>query len=177
MTSIQSPTLQSALVLIVLLSYSWSLSKDVYKMNKGRAQQSLILNGDQVCRKPSGLDVNAVKITASPHITKYLAFLLRRSSLPQDLAFWREVSRLMTAQTGIQLVGYCDSVQCADSIRSRQPLPFVVLQYGEAGSVQAVVNADARGQAVIKAAGAINSAILWRSPGAEPLKIVQEAIR
>ena len=112
--------------------------------------------------------------------TRVAAFLLRSSSLSDDLSFWRDVARLLPAASGVRLVGYCDGRACTDASRLRPEVaPFPIIVYGEAVDSQAVINADMLGAFVSADNGAEvgGEIISWRVAGQEPDTIATRLLR
>jgi hypothetical protein len=177
--ALSNATLQAVLLLLVLSFYGWSLVKDVGRLELWRKRQAFIASDDNAYVESSGIAVDGKAISGGTLSgRKHVAFLLRNKSLQDDLNFWTQVNTLLGSRTIIGLIGYCDSQQCVDAIRTLRPLPFPVLAYGEAVSIQAVADADAHGLAIVKVAGAqTRSKIVWRKTGSAPQTVVQEAVR
>ena len=174
-------TVQAVLLIIALGFYGWSLAKDLTTLKLGPENEAIAAreNLGIVYAQPSGVSVYGKQIIRSSLGTKKsLVFLLRSESLQNDLSYWGRVGMLLDSHKEIGLAGYCDSQQCAESIRKMQPLAFPVLEFGEATSIQAVVNADAGGNAILKDVGTyLQSNILWRAAESSPQEAAQEAIR
>jgi len=178
--TLTNATLQSVLLLIVLSLYAWSLVKDLATLEQWRKAQAALARDDVAYGESSGVSVVGTAIHA-PALSRGtdMVFVLRHKSLQNDLSFWQQVKAAMGAEKLVGLVGYCDSQLCVEDVRTMAPPPFPVLAYGEAASIQAVMDADVHGLAlVIKGAvGRSVSRIHWRKPGTTPQAVVQEALR
>jgi hypothetical protein len=86
--------------------------------------------------------------------------------------FWSLVSGLIATHSGVRIVAYCEGKQCLASLdRMRQEVPFTVIGYAGMIDAQAILNADARGEFVIKdlAEFGSSSRVKWRETGQTPV--------
>jgi hypothetical protein len=169
---------QAWLLIFILSFYTWSLGKDVITLKHWRQANAASEKLRVAYGQPEGIDVyGKLIVVSSLSAKKYIVFLLRNENLQNDINFWSRVEMLLNSHREIGLIGYCDSQQCVESIRKRQPLAFPILSSGDATGVEAVVNADADGKAILKSVGSHTpSTILWRAT-ISPQEFVQEAIR
>lgn len=181
MKLLANTTAQAVLLIVILGFYGYSLDKDIGKLKRLREKQTSIVHhsSDVIYGEPTGIDIYGKRIVPSLVGTKrYVIFLLHSDNLQNDLTLWRHVEALLGSHREIELIGYCDGWQCAESMRRDKPLTIPVLAFGESTSVRAVVNADADGNAILKNAGTrVQSTILWRRSSRSPQDIVREAIR
>jgi len=178
--TLSNTTAQAVLLIPVLSFYAWSLAQDIGRLRAGRTRLADIaaVNLRLAYRRPAGVAIDGTLVAPAPDQNKYVAFLLRGQSLQHDLDFWIRAKKLMDSRQDIGLFGYCDSQQCVDAIRKLQPLSFPVLAYGEAAGIQAVVNEDVRGRAILQIVGKASPLeIAWRDPRVSPEDAVQGAIR
>jgi len=92
-----------------------------------------------------------------------IAFLLRHSSLDADIKFWNEVSGIITESNIVQLIAYCENVQCVDAIKKEpDKIRFPVLEYGEIIDMQAINAADKNGEYWLIGLGGRSRKIKWR---------------
>jgi hypothetical protein len=104
-----------------------------------------------------------------------VVFLLRNSSLTNDLEFWNSVHSQIAQHHNLELIGYCDSSQCGDDVKRAGAPPFSVIAGGNARDIQSVVNADVNGQAYILEPGKPSfTKVEWRVPGNMVQKVVEE---
>jgi len=174
-------TLQAVLLVIILGVYACSLGKDIMTLKRLREKEAIMAhsNTDLLYDQPSGIDVFGKHLVASSFGTKRnVVFLLRNDSLHDDLNFWRHVAALLDTHKEIGLVAYCDGERCVDSIRKMQTLAFPVMAFGEATAIQALVNADSDGNAIVKDVGTQKELkVSWRAAGYSPQMIAQEVVR
>lgn len=174
-------TVQALLLILVLAFYAWLLGHDVITLKREQEYQARTahINLSIAYIQPSGIDIYGKQVVASSLGAKRnIVFLLRNESLQNDLNYWSHVKTLLDSNKEIGLVGYCDSQLCAESMRKGPSLAFPVLAFGEAASIQAVANADANGEAILKKVGTPSqSKISWRGAENYPQRVAQEAIR
>jgi hypothetical protein len=108
---------------------------------------------------------------------RFVLFGLRHATLREDLRFWEEISSRLAAESSVHLVAYCDGGACARAV-ARQKVAFAVMQYGEAVTVQAVLNADATGQSIL-ADGSMRPLrpVSWRASKGVVEEIVKEVLK
>lgn len=135
--------------------------------------------GKRFLRTEGGIDVygNLVQHLPPPKVKRTIVFLLRGVHVRADLEFWSNVKSLLPRDSGFRLVGYCDGDACANAVKGEARRPdFPVIEYGEIGDGQAMVEADAEGDAYILSEEWFQSRrIGWRSQGRSPLRVIQEA--
>lgn len=114
-----------------------------------------------------------------PDARRFVLFGLHRSTLEADLLFWRSVGDLLASQSGVYLIGYCDSSVCAEDARnSHRSAGFSVIAYGEPATVQAVLNADAEGAALVGDGKMMPlRRAPWRGRSASPANVVLDVLR
>jgi hypothetical protein len=138
-------------------------------------------NDDMLVTFASGVDVwGRIASEELPSgVTRVAVFVLRSSTIQDDIETWSRVAESLTAEHAVQVVGYCDSMRCAEFVRrSSPPPPFAVIEYGQAGSAQAVVNADAKGEFALLDGRAIElRRIQWRRPALAAADIVKEVLK
>lgn len=178
MKYVSNRMVQVLLLIAILSYYGWLQIKDIMVLRKHQiAQDSIAKSNDSIIlRRVSGIDIfGAPAGSLSPGIKRDVIFLLRYESLVGDLEFWRKVSVKLNSHSEIKVIGYCDNSQCVDSIKTSPNPPFTVLAYGEADGVQAVVNADKNGDAILKENGKVMTTMVsWRKNGLHPEDIAQE---
>jgi hypothetical protein len=109
-----------------------------------------------------------------PHSRGVVTFLLRFRSLKKDLATWQQIANLMPAGARVELVGFCDDLRCGEVIRTYgETLRFSVALYGEVVDMQAILNADTLGQALVQTDETSPIAVMWRAPGRTPEDIAR----
>jgi hypothetical protein len=143
---------QVFLLIAILGYYGWAQFKDIMMIKQWRiAQENLAKRGDsRIFRSADGIDVYGTRAgSLSSGVKRNVICLLRYESLASDLEMWRKVSATLGSDGQTKVIGYCDSQQCAESIKTMPTLPFIVLAYGEASSIQALVSADEKGNAIL----------------------------
>ena len=129
-------------------------------------RQRAAANSGLVVRDLLGIDAGGNLLEMKRNAPTVL-FLLHQSTIATDLHFWREVSGL-TPPNRAALVAFCDGDACDASAR-KLSLPFPVVAYCEMEACQAVLNADARGRAlVLPPLGYSHDGPEWRLPGVSP---------
>lgn len=100
--------------------------------------------------------------------SRVVLFLLRRRS---DLAFWNTVASALGGNPEVQFHGFCYGAECSSAAHS--PRDVVVLQAGGLRTVQAVLQADRRAEALlVDAHGEVIRLYRWRD--ASPATVAAE---
>jgi hypothetical protein len=172
---LKGETILGIVLVGVLGFYGWQPAKTILAHRQVHAAAV----GKRLLRTEGGIDVygNLVRHLPPPKAKRTIVFLLRGGQVRADLEFWRNVESLLPKDTGFRLVGYCDGDACANAVKGEALQPdFPVIAYGEIGAGQAMVEADAQGEAFILSEEWFQPRRLgWRSQGRSPLSVVQEA--
>lgn len=95
--------------------------------------------------------------------TRIVFFLLRARTAAADLQFWNRVATALGGQPWLQFRGFCETSACAAIAHS--PKNMLILQAGALRTLQAVVQADRQGKAVLVTAAdhRETATIPWRN--------------
>jgi len=161
----------------VFAVHAWSLLGKTPLSMKGRARLLSETNLALKFTGGKGLGIHGERIDVSvgPAPKRVAAFLLRSTSLHDDVGFWMEVAKLLPARSIVRLVAYCDGDACVQALRkSPETSTFPIIAYGEVVDSEAVLNADLQGAFVASDhAGSIS----WRTRGQTPETIVRELLQ
>lgn len=168
-----------AVLLLAVLGYSgWSLYREAVNARAGLAALEHLASGNNTIPlvDAGGIDIGGKHITNSSHsAARSVVFLLRSYSLVSDVAFWDSVSYQIARRSDIELIGFCDGNQCVKDVRRARSRAFPVIACGNARDIQAVLNADANGQAYILEQGRPSiTKVAWRVTGSTVQKVVEE---
>ena len=181
MKSLSNGIAQPVLLLAILCFYTWSFVHEISVLRHWKTilEDLAASNSSLILKTADGIDISgARRVPPFFGAKRMLVFLLRYDTLSADLAFWNRVSMLLKPHNEVALVGYCDGQRCAETVRKRSSLPFVVLAYGEADGCQAVVNADDKGSAILEdGIHPGGSMVSWRRPGLSPEQIVNGVVQ
>jgi hypothetical protein len=124
-----------------------------------------------------GIDVSGQMVNKiiPPGTKRFVVFSLRGTTLEHDLNFWGGLATLLQKESGIRLVGFCDTSACVEGVgHLSQSLRFPVIAYGDAGASQAVLNADAQGDLILLS-GALEtiSKVRWRGEDVTPASVTR----
>lgn len=178
----ETSTVRALLILLVLVLSGWPLLKDAKTIRQRRAYLESLraTNLSLKARVFSGVDVNSHLLLRERGLKSvYIAFLARYDTLAQDLAFWNRVAEIVSTKgRDFVFIGYCDDRRCHDEIKGAQQSRVSILEFGDTMTLQAIVNADSEGKALLSAPNPINStALLWRTGGISPNLVAQEVLR
>lgn len=173
---------QGALLLASLSVFCSVLGKNSWRLHEmSRLQKATVdSNHDISISSLDGFDVFGRKVDskADPNTAVTVAFFLRGDTLIQDLAFWRSVERDISKVKQIRLEGFCSSTaKCTELIeQSQTTIDFPMIISGETASVQAIVNADFQGKAIVQihAPKPKTTTVVWRNRGRTPLDVLRE---
>lgn len=172
---LKGETILGTVLVGVLGFYGWQPATTIL----ARQQVHAATAGKLVLHTEGGIDVygNRIRHLPPPGVKCTIVVLLRGGQVQVDLEFWRNVKSLLPRDSGFRLVGYCDGDACANAVKGEARRPeFPVIAYGEIGGGQAMIEADARGDAFILSEEWFHSRrIGWRSQGRSPLSVIQEA--
>jgi hypothetical protein len=134
--------------------YGWHLIKRVAPHASAGAEQRVVAANDSL-RYGAGPGVDRLGRLIDPAnelgAFRVVAFLIRESSLAADVVFWTQVANLVRNNSGVRFVAYCDGDQCLASLdRIKRAVPFTVIGYAGMIDAQALINADGRGEFLIK---------------------------
>jgi hypothetical protein len=162
--------LATELVLIAVLGYyGWTIHGANVRSEESQ-QARIAANQSFEVGKYTGFDTAGRRVFPfdQPGVDRVVTFLLRQRSLDNDLGIWLSIAP-GARRRGVQLVGLCDGLACGSAVRARgAAIEFPVLLHSEVTSLQALLNADALGQGVVKVADRPEVAVDWRSPGQTP---------
>lgn len=108
-----------------------------------------------------GLDGEPVAPALSER-SRVVLFLLRSGSAAKDLKFWNKAAEIMSGAPWLQFRGYCEGTACNEAARSLNE--FLVYRAGGIRTLEAVLQADAQGEALVVTAAnkQVVRAIPWR---------------
>ncbi|MGH9487178.1 MAG: hypothetical protein ACRD04_06255 [Terriglobales bacterium] len=163
-----------AIVVLVLIgvragrqwhAYSSAAEAEGKTMDGGMARKGTILGS------LGGVDLAGETISPPPDANdRVVMFLLRGRSARADLAFWNHVG----SDLGGHLLfrGFCEKAACA--LAGRKIESVLLLRAGAARTVEGVVQADQRGEALVIGArlGKVLGAVSWRHAG--PARVAAE---
>ncbi|TAN24040.1 MAG: hypothetical protein EPN33_04270 [Acidobacteria bacterium] len=100
---------------------------------------------------------------ASDDRTRIVFFLLRDKNAASDLRFWNRVTVASGGNPWLQFRGFCEAVACKTAARSQRDM--LVFQAGAVRTVEAVLQADGQGSAVLVTAADRREVgdIAWRN--------------
>lgn len=81
--------------------------------------------------------------------SRLVAFVVHGADLANDLTFWSEVQSKLGADSGVELVGYCDNEACGRAYAHRARAAFPVLAYTAYHTARVVMRADAGGRCIV----------------------------
>jgi hypothetical protein len=181
MKILTNPSVHAALLLAILLTYAIFLCRDIGSIHGWITNDARYVESSYnvVYAQPSGIDLyGRGPGTSVLNAKKYIVFLLRGRNLQTDVDYWTSVADLMKSHNDVALIGYCDGQLCKSALHTMPQLPFQVYMSAEATSIQAVVNADDNGKAIVKSKSSLlQSEIAWRSSGRSPQTVVSEVTR
>ncbi len=150
MTFSSSPRVQEVLLIILMVCYGWTLSNDVAKHASRQKKVESMSKSAMQYRSPVGItaDGNPIK-SPGPRADRYVVFLLHADSLRSDLGFWNSASIVLGPQSRTALIAYCGGTACSEMAQQSGAHRFPILQYGDAVSIQALVDADSYGAAIV----------------------------
>lgn len=103
--------------------------------------------------EPSGIDIDGRKIDGHlpTNNERLVAFLIRQSSLHDDVRLWNEVAGIVEGRGDIELIGYCDTPACSTALSTidRRRILFTTLQSGPLPAVKSVQKADQQGATLV----------------------------
>jgi hypothetical protein len=171
-----------AVLLIIILSvYGWKETRDMIILDKTRAILEGLTNQNKMMRvsELDGVDTDGQQIKAIvKKQRKTLAFVLHSDTLTNDLEFWNDTANLLASQTDVGIIGFCDSRQCDQALMGYAKRAFPVASYGEVMDVEALINADAEGKAILSINGKADAErIAWRFGASSPGGIAKELMR
>ncbi len=168
---------------IVLLIAGIQMFTNVVRLRRAKSMltDAAITRTTPAFSYETGVDINGVPIIPMPppFEQKAVVFLLHSSSLAGDLSFWTEVSKSLSTRPDIRLVAYCDDDECARVARSQsRSLPFPVVQYAEVQSGVALIEADSRGDSIVRSEAWLTSKTSnWRSFAKSPTQFSEIVAR
>jgi len=171
------------IILVALLGfYSIRLAWSIHSIRQwSQAARSADRSSDLVFQSEAGISVwgDPVYPVSAKQAQRTIVFLLHGDKIGSDLAFWHRVKLLVPSDAGLRLVGYCDGIVCADAVRHEaNRSDFPVIAYGEVISSQALINADAKGNSILRSEQWLHSKnIKWHTPMSTPSIVVQEALK
>jgi hypothetical protein len=175
--------LVEAALLIALSVYGVRLGREARTMNShaDELNRIAITNGNIVIRSVSGIDASGemVNKVIPPGTKRLVVFRLRQRTLEQDLHFWSSAASLLSKESGVRLVAFCDTSACAQAVRQfYQSLSFPVIAYGEANASQAVLSADEHGNLILLN-GALQTVgmVRWRGEDVTPADTTRRVMR
>lgn len=167
------------LVCAALIVSGVRIAKSTAQAKKSLLQEEQLLSSrsSPSFTSESGVDIGGrpVNPMPPPFELRAVAFLIRSSSVNSDLSFWTSVSNSLPKDSGIRLIGYCDNDSCIESTKTRMAvLPFTILAAGEVFSSEALIDADAHGEAIIRSEEWMRPQVRpWRMPEITPQQLVE----
>lgn len=166
----------AVLLVIVLGFYGWKQIQAVTILAKQRSDIEELARENSAISflTITGIDIAGRPIDSSQIKKKTIVFLLHDQTLTRDLDFWNQTEQLLAHQADIAIIGYCESRNCTHALLNKTHA-FPVRSYGEVVSMEALINADADGRAILCVNGKSATAkISWREEGNSPEKLVRE---
>lgn len=166
-----------AALIAVLAVYGIRLGREARTLNSQADgfKEIAMTSGNIVLRSLAGIDASGqmVNNVIPPGTKRLVVFSLRGRTLEQDLHFWSSAASLLSKESGVRLVGFCDTSACAQAVRDLyQSLSFPVIAYGEANALQAVLSADEQGNLILLS-GALQplGKVRWRGEDVTPSSV------
>jgi hypothetical protein len=133
-----------------------------------------------IVRSIRGVDVSGrPRFELQPAKAKrFVLFGLRSATVSEELRIWDSLASHLVNEPNVYLIAYCDGVACASAVSRTHPSStLAVLAYGEPITVQAVLNADAKGQFLV-VDGALRPlrSVSWRGPDRGTLDILAREV-
>lgn len=107
----------------------------------------------------------------------YVFFVLRARSLRPDVAYWQAVAAAVprSRRRAVTFLAYCDGMRCAQDARAIERLPFRIIAFAAVNDMQAMINADTRGQSLVVRPGAAPlPPVQWRGGRTSPARAAEE---
>jgi hypothetical protein len=171
-----------AVLVSALAVYGIHLGREARALNSNADQLKglSMANGNIMIRSVSGIDAVGAMVNKviTPGTERFVVFALRGRALDRDLHFWGSAASLLSKDSRVRLLAFCDSRACAQAVRlSYQSLSFPVIAYGEAKTSQAVLSADERGELVLLG-GALQTIgkFRWRGEDVTPADVTREVL-
>ncbi|MGH9414846.1 MAG: hypothetical protein ACRD0Y_14040 [Terriglobales bacterium] len=124
--------------------------------------------------------VNVFGKSAYPHnpaVRRFVVFELRRATFASDAAFWSAAARAIPARAHVDLYAYCDGTACSTDAR-RARLPFPVIEFASVNNLEAVANADVKGEfLVLRPHLTVLARAQWRGSSASPAGAVRTILQ
>jgi hypothetical protein len=170
------------LLIIILSCYELQFSRSILLLKRQpQLEQAMRASNHRITfQSESGIDLRGNLIHPLPptQADRSIIFLLRGTTLKADLDFWIRVKSLLPKESAVRLIGYCDGLICASTIRrSNQPPDFPIIEYGEIIGSQALINADGLGYSILRREQWLQPKLIkWRAPESTPQETIREVL-